>query len=197
MKSKSRIGILSGSFNPIHLGHITFALQATQEAKLDKVYFLPERSPKDKDGYEHFGHRVAMIKRAIKPHPKLELLELDDMTFSVNRTLPKLRKTLNSNNLVFLFGSDKIPDLINWPNIDKLLNSSEVVIGLRQNDSNEQIKSCTKSWPKPPLKVIDSYWPSAASTDIRQCLQNDLTASGLLKSVASYARHNWLYISLR
>src|SRR5581483_3364510 len=87
-----RIGIYSGVFDPVHAGHIGFALQAVERAGLDKVYFLPERRPYHKQGVEHFGHRVAMLKRATRPHPALSVLELEDISFTVERTLPKLQK---------------------------------------------------------------------------------------------------------
>ena len=197
MKTKSKIGIYAGSFDPIHLGHITFSLQAIEEAKLDKVYFLPERNPRDKETHEHFGHRVAMIKRAIKPHKKLAILELDERTFSVRKTLPKLQKIFKDNTLVFLFGSDKIAGLIEWPDAKKLLTSSEVIVGLRQNSSIRQINEATKDWPKEPINIISSYWPAVVSTEIRRSLQKGQAANGLVKSVASYIKQNWLYISLR
>ncbi len=195
LKNKTKIGIYSGSFDPIHIGHITFALQAINEAGLSKVYFLPERMPRDKHVHEHFGHRVAMVKRAIKPHPKLAILELDDRTFSVKRTLPKLNKKFNDSELVFLFGSDKISSMANWSDIDKLLKSSGLIIGLREEASVNQILDQTKNWPKTPV-IIGSYWPAVVSTKIRQSLQNGGVATGLLKSVASYIKQNWLYISL-
>lgn len=197
MKAKTKIGIYSGSFDPVHLGHITFALQAITEAGLDKVYFLPERVPRDKYVYEHFGHRVAMIKQAIKPHSKLDLLELDDKTFSVNKTLPELQKIFKDKELVFLFGSDKVENIIKWSNAKKLLTSSSVVIGLRDGSSIEKVTEQSLLWPKPPIKVIVSYWPALLSTEIRQTLQKGQVAEGLAKSVANYIKKNWLYVSLR
>ena len=196
MKAKAKIGIFSGSFDPVHLGHITFALQAINDAKLDKVYFLPERTPRNKEPYEHFGHRVAMIKRAIKPHPKLDILELNDRTFSINKTLPALEAIFKNERLVFLFGSDKIGVLINWPNADRLLTSSEVIIGLRHDSSIDQLTADTLLWPKPPLTIIFSYWPAVLSTEIRRSLQKGEAATGLVKSVDSYIKQNWLYVSL-
>jgi nicotinate-nucleotide adenylyltransferase len=72
--ANNRIGIYSGTFDPVHSGHISFALQSLKAAKLDKVYFLPERRPRNKQQVEHFGHRVAMLKRAIKPYPEFNVL---------------------------------------------------------------------------------------------------------------------------
>ena len=196
MKARPKIGIYSGSSDPIHLGHITFALQAIEAGNLTKVYFLPERQPRDKYIYEHFGHRVAMIKRAIKPHPKLELMEVDDKTFTIKRTLPRLEKIFNNADLVFLFGSDKVASLIDWPNSKRLLDRSDVIIGLRQESSVGEVKAQSDSWSKPPLKIIDCYKPGLVSTKIRESLQKGQDAAGLARSVAAYIRQNWLYISI-
>jgi len=195
MKAR-KVGIYSGSFDPIHLGHITFALQAIEQAGLDKVYFLPERAPQGKFIYEHFGHRVAMIKTSIKPHSKLALLELDNKTFSVNKTLPALERIFKNSKLVFLFGSDKVAGLMDWPNASRLFDSSEIVIGLREGSSAKSIEIDCKDWPKQPTKVIESYNPTLLSTEIRQSLQSGQAAKGLAKSVATYIRQNWLYISI-
>ena len=195
--TKSKIGIYSGSFDPVHLGHITFALQAIEAVNLDKVYFLPERLPQKKHNTEHFGHRVAMIKSAIKPHSKLDILEIDDRTFYVDKTLPKLQAKFKNKELVFLFGSDKVKNMNKWPSFNKLLEGSEVLIGIRKGDSIEEITEHTLSWPKAPLGVIISYSPEVQSLDIRRSLENGEPANGLLKSVAGYIRKNWLYISLK
>src|SRR4051812_40769392 len=85
LKSK-RIGIYAGTFNPVHTGHVAFALQAVKEANLDEVYFVPERQPRGKAGVEHFGHRVAMLKRALRPYKQFDVLELVDVNMTVNRT---------------------------------------------------------------------------------------------------------------
>lgn len=196
-KTKPKIGIYSGSFDPVHLGHITFALQAIEQAALNKVYFLPERVPRNKITFEHFGHRVAMIKRAIKPHNKLSILELDDKTFSIQKTLPQLEKRFPKADLVFLFGSDKISGIMNWPNAQRLLKTSEIVIGLRQDASLLSLVQATNNWPKQPLKVINSYWPALISTDIRRSLSQGEEVKGLAKSVAKYINRNWLYVSSR
>src|SRR4051812_30950138 len=121
----TRVGIYAGTFDPVHAGHLTFALQALTAAKLDKVYFLPERRPQGKQHVEHFGHRVAMLRRAVKPHPQFEVLELVDVSFSVERTLPELKNLFKASRLVFLFGSDVVARLQDWPKSELLLAESE------------------------------------------------------------------------
>jgi nicotinate-nucleotide adenylyltransferase len=194
----ARIGIYAGTFDPVHTGHITFAMQSIEAAKLDKVYFLPERRPRNKEHVEHFGHRVAMIRRAIKPHPQFGVLEFVDMNFSIKRTLPKLQQQFKDDELVFLFGSDIIPSLDTWPQSDHLLGQGELVIGLRSRDKAETIKSIVENWPIQPKAVtmFDSYAPEVSSGKVREALRKRQTEPGVLKSVERYSDHHWLYVSL-
>jgi nicotinate-nucleotide adenylyltransferase len=194
----SRVGIYAGTFDPVHTGHVTFALQALQAAELDKIYFLPERRPRNKQGVEHFGHRVAMLKRALEPHPKLDMLEMVDISFSVQRTLPQLRQQLPGSELVFLFGSDVVPGLAEWPHASSLLKDNELVIGLRFQDDREQVHKIVENWPQQPkaVTVFPSYAPAVSSGKVREGLRRRQPADGLLKSVERYSDRNWLYVSL-
>jgi nicotinate-nucleotide adenylyltransferase len=194
----SRIGIYAGTFDPVHAGHITFALQSLRAAKLDKVYFLPERRPRAKQNVEHFGHRSAMLNRAIKPHAQFEVMELVDVSFSVDRTLPFLGAQFPDSRLVFLFGSDVVPGLAEWPNADKLLKAGELVIGLRSRDDRENIHNIVENWPVQPkaVTIFESFAPDVSSGKIRQALRMRKRTNGLLKSVERYSDSNWLYVSL-
>jgi len=195
---KPRIGIYAGTFNPVHTGHITFALQALQVAKLDEIYFLPERRPRNKQGIEHFAHRVAMLKQASLPHPQFHVMELTDVSFSIGNTLPKLQQNLPDSQLVFLFGSDVVPDLPKWPYVARLLQSSELVIGLRQQDDAETIKNQIENWQTQPkaLSIFTSFAPTVSSSKVRTALQHRTQAQGLLASVQRYSNHHWLYVSV-
>jgi nicotinate-nucleotide adenylyltransferase len=195
---QKRIGIYAGTFNPVHAGHIGFALQALQQAGLDAVYFLPERRPRHKSGVEHFGHRVAMLKKALRPHPKFEVLELDDVSFSVTRTLPKLQAKFPGSQLAFLFGSDAISNLPSWPQAEHLLNQTELVVGCRWQDERSDIQELIAGWPIVPRAhtVINSYAPDISSGKVRRALRRRQPVRGLLKSVERYSNQNWLYVSL-
>lgn len=193
-----RIGIYAGTFDPVHAGHMAFALQAVQAAKLDKVYFLPERRPRRKRHVEHFAHRVAMLKRAAVPYPQFEVLELVDVSFSVERTLPQLQRRFKEAELVFLFGSDILSGLADWPKADRLLANSELVIGLREQDDRQKLHRIIEAWPTPPkaLTMFASYAPEVSSGRVREALRRRQTAPGLLTSVERYSDRHWLYVSL-
>ncbi len=193
----TRIGLYAGAFNPVHIGHITFALQALQQAKLDVVYFLPERRPRHKPGIEHFGHRVAMLQRALAPYSRFQVLELDELCFSVPRTLPKLISRFAGAETIFLFGSDVGGQIGRWPDAAKLLDNSEIVIGLRHKAPGI-IDRLVADWPTNPKRLhqVDSYAPDISSDRIREALHRRRDISGILKSVKHYSNRNWLYVSV-
>jgi nicotinate (nicotinamide) nucleotide adenylyltransferase len=193
----SRVGIYSGSFNPVHAGHIAFALQALESANLKTIYFLPERRPLAKQ-VEHLGHRSAMIKQAIKPHPKFKLLELVDISFSVERTLPKLQTIFAGDQLVFLLGSDSVEDMLLWPKVERLFKSSEIVVGVREGQNKYKVAEQISSWPLKPKQaiILDSYAPSVSSSKVRNALRGRMNEDGILSSVEKYSNQNWLYVSL-
>lgn len=194
-----RTGIYAGTFNPVHAGHIAFALQAMQQAGLDRLYFLPERRPRRKQEVEHFGHRVAMLRTALRPYPRFDVLELDDVSFSVTRTLPKLQALCSGDQLVFLFGSDAIADLPSWPRAKQLLQQTELVIGCRQETKPQNIQQMIHGWPTKPRQysILQSYAPAVSSGHIRQALRLNRPVKGLLSSVARYSNRNWLYVTLQ
>ncbi|HVS58712.1 MAG TPA: nicotinate-nicotinamide nucleotide adenylyltransferase [Candidatus Saccharimonadales bacterium] len=192
-----RIGIYSGTFNPVHAGHIAFAVQALSEANLDQVVFLPERQPRHKTGVEHFGHRVAMLNKAVKPHPALAVLELVDKNFTVHRTLPQLKTLFHGATLVMLMGSDTAQYVPSWPYAKDLLKSTELVVGVRSTHQSDEIERVIRGWTVQParLHVLKSFAPDVSSSDIRQALRTNGSAKGLLASVRKYARREWLYAS--
>lgn len=196
--AKQRIGIYAGTFDPVHAGHIAFALQSMEAGKLDRVYFLPERQPRHKRGVEHFGHRVAMLDRALKPHPHLRVLELPDINFSIQRTLVRLLHLHPQDQLVFLFGSDIVPTIPDWQFSEQLLARSELIVGLRGQDTEFGMRQLIQHWQAKPqaLAIVDSYAPGVSSGHIREALRLRQPVQGLLSSVVRYSDRHWLYVSL-
>lgn len=197
-KKNNRVGIYAGTFDPIHSGHITFALEAIERANLDLLYFLPERKPRYKQGVEHFGHRVAMLRRAIKPHPKFSILELNDISFNIERTLPSLTNKLPHSQLVFLFGSDAIEHLPDWPLSSRLLENNELVVGIRASDKISEVNARIKQWQNQPkaVTIFNSFAPEVSSRAVREALRTQGHALGALSSVKRYSIQNWLYVSV-
>jgi len=198
LKRPLRIGIYAGAFDPVHAGHVAFALQAVQSSALDQVVFMPERRPRSKPSVEHYAHRVAMLKAALAPHPNLAVMEVVDRHFTVRRILPLLQVTFPDAQLVLLMGSDTIDSLPLWPYVNRLLSAAELVVGLRADHNSEAVEALIADWPlqKPSnLVVFNSYAPDVSSSRIRQALRTNQSAKGLLASVRRYSRQEWLYAS--
>lgn len=195
--SKQRVGIYAGTFDPVHVGHIAFALQALESARLDYLYFLPERSPRRKEHASHYGHRVAMLRRAIRPHARFGILDLPAKRFNVVKTLPDLRAKLGENvTLVFLVGSDVAMYLPSWENAEVLARQSELCVGLRESTTEEMVRNVLSSLPFAPesLTVIRTFASEVSSSKIRSAIITGRIIQGMLRSVYGYARQEWLYI---
>ena len=194
-----RVGIYAGTFDPVHAGHIAFALQAMKAARLDSLVFLPERLPREKPGVEHFGHRSAMLQRAIRPYPQFAVMELEDRNFTVRRTLPKLEAAFPKAQLVLLMGSDTALTLPAWPLAERLLTSCELIVGVRAEHQFQDIEQSAQHWPQSPvaLTLIESHAAKVSGSEIRESLRRQRPVKGLLASVSQYARKHWLYVSIR
>ncbi len=193
-----RVGIFSGTFDPVHAGHIGFALQAIKEVQLDKVLFLPERQPRSKHGITHYAHRVAMLRAALIAHPKLEVLELPDKRF-YPRLVARLNKSYPDTELFLMMGSDVVYGLEKWPLVDALLRRCGLIVAVRKSDQVLTIRERLQALPSlpPEIHVIQSETPNVSSRDIRQALKSGLQTEGLLSSVKKYSKQHWLYVSAK
>jgi nicotinate-nucleotide adenylyltransferase len=179
-----RIGIYAGVFDPVHSGHISFALQALHEVNLDEVYFLPERKPYRKPGAEHYGHRVAMLRQALQPHSQLALAEVVDRRFTVKQTVQRLRKTFQETELVFLMGADVF---------------AQFAVAVRSPEELQAVNATLQFLEIPTnfIQIIDTLSPKISSTNMRNAIRRHTYTSGLLASVEKYAKREWLYASVR
>jgi nicotinate (nicotinamide) nucleotide adenylyltransferase len=175
-----------------------FALQALERAGLDAVYFMPERRPRQKTQVEHYGHRVAMVRRALQPHPRLDVLETDDISFTVTRTFRRLQQQFADDQLVFLMGSDVATHLHSWPGVERVLIDAELAIGLRAGGSLDDLRRSLAALPisHSRVHILESFAPHVSSTEVRLALNERRHTHGILPSVARYSDRNWLYVSL-
>ncbi len=194
-----RIGIYSGTFDPVHKGHIAFALEAATQASLDAVYFAPEIKPRRKHHVTHFAHRLKMLELAVRSQPKLKTLELPDANFSVSKTMPRIRAKFPNDEIVLLLGSDLFLNLKHWPNYASLIDSVELVVGLRSSDnitSLEEYEATLRGAYKKITFIQTSKFDVSASK-IRNTLIASKTSEDLTTSVTDYALKHWLYHDIK
>lgn len=126
-----KIGILAGTFDPVHVGHLAFAKQALDKFSLDKVVFLPERQPRRKKVVTKFSNRLKMLELTITGNSGLEIYDTQEPHFTLAKSLPKLRSKYPDSELVFLVGSDVAENLHRWQGIDKYAEQLEFLVAKR------------------------------------------------------------------
>jgi nicotinate-nucleotide adenylyltransferase len=196
-----KIGIFSGTFDPVHEGHITFANEACRQAGLDKVFLLVEPRPRRKQGVRALEHRTEMVKRAIAQDPKLGLLVLEQARFTVSETLPVLQARFKGAQLYFLTGDDMIKHFNDqqWPGINDFIASVRFLIGLRDQKREEladQIKTLEKvRHIKLHYELFASPEQVLSSRNIRTSLRKGFHPHGMHPEVLDYIQAEGLYSS--
>lgn len=196
-KYQLRIGIYVGTFDPVHAGHVAFALQVLEAAGLDEVIFLPERRPLLGRTPEHFAHRITMLQSALAPHPRLSVMEMVYGHFSLRRTVPHLRSLFPDASLVFLMGTDAVSDMVYSPYADVVLDNSELVVSVSSDQQQFIVEQLieTSGINLRKTYLIMSCSSAVSSSKIRDAIRSGVYTSGLLASVQRYARQEWLYVS--
>ncbi len=196
------IGILGGTFDPIHSGHLVIAEKAFEKFGFTKVLFVPAGQPWMKADQEITPalHRVEMVKRAIagKDNFELSMVEMDrpGPSLSVD-TVDILRKKLGGKTaLFFLVGWDSLAGLPQWKEPGRLVKMCKLVAINRPGFSRPNLKiletnirGVIKSVVWMDIEPID-----ISSSDIRKRVAEGLSIKGLVpEAVERYIKENNLY----
>jgi nicotinate-nucleotide adenylyltransferase len=192
---KMRIGMLGGTFNPIHNGHLVLAKECLDRFGLDRVVFIPAHIPPHKEvecGISA-ADRLNMVRLALEGNGKFEIstYEIDkkDVSYSVD-TIRRFREKYGKDaQLFFLTGSDWAGDLSTWKNIDEILGLVTFVIASRPGGSAEKSPFDRK------ITRIEIPALDISSTDIRSRVKKRQPIDHLVpKLVVRYIRDKALYI---
>lgn len=126
MTRRKRIGILGGTFNPIHLGHLLIAQDAMEQMGLDQVKFIPSAMPPHKTVNKLAGERdrLQMISLAIRSNARFEVDDIEirrgGKSYSVD-TLTELRRREPRADFYFIIGADSLRELHLWRQVQLLV----------------------------------------------------------------------------
>jgi nicotinate-nucleotide adenylyltransferase len=192
-----RVGILSGTFDPVHRGHIDLALKALIDLKLEKVWLLPEPRPRRKQGVKALEHRASMVRLAIEGQPQLGLIVLEQARFTPRETLPIIQRRLPGYELVMIMGDDMLSHLADWPHVEELVNKVSFGIALREMSSKEAKEFIVNLQKARGLRLVCSTFASLqkgiSSSQVRLRLRKGMPSTSLDPKVADYIERHQLY----
>ncbi len=131
-----KLGILGGTFNPIHLAHLRIAEEVREACALDQVLFIPAAVPPHKAVPEDvpFAHRLTMVEAAIATNPFFAVSDIENRragkSYSVD-TLEALHRERPGDEFYFIIGMDSFRDLESWKDYRRLFELCNIVVAAR------------------------------------------------------------------
>jgi nicotinate-nucleotide adenylyltransferase len=191
IKITMKIGILGGTFNPPHIGHLILAQEVAQKLALDKIFFIPTNIPPHKESHNVNAHdRLTMVKLAIKGDERFEALDLEIRRGGVSYTIDTVRALkakLPRAVFYLIVGSDLANDFPTWKYFENLKKAVNIVVAKRRAY---------------PLKkrnrfiVVDIVQMGIASSYIRGLIRKGFSIKYLVPDkVARYIKKRKLYVT--
>jgi nicotinate-nucleotide adenylyltransferase len=211
-----KVGILGGTFDPVHYGHLALADAAGKFCDLDEILLLPAALPPHKRHREiaSFTDRVAMLDRAIEGHPNLSVSTIEEHlpvpSFTLN-TLQYLKLHSPADmQLYFICGADTFLDILSWKNYIRILQECHFAVFSRVGKSSKKLikfieqlgfQQQTKKYWENPLsrkKIFHTNMtlPDISSSGIKEKLNAEKSVESLVPlGVIKYIKDNLLYSS--
>lgn len=206
-----QIGIMGGTFNPIHNGHLLIAEKAREQFALEQVLFMPSGIPYMKDQQEvlSVSDRCEMTALAIADHPYFELstLEAADARQGKNtytfETLQKLRSADPEANYYFILGADSLYAIESWKQPARIFEHCTLLAAVRtegntvltesQNHLQQQMQYLRKKY-NASVELLEFEGIDVSSTQIRENVRHGKSIRELVpEAVETYIRKNHLY----
>jgi len=170
-----KIGLYSGSFNPIHVGHVALANYILNHTDLDEIWFVvsPHNPLKQKELLIDDDIRLQMTKLAVEDFPRLKV---SDVEFSLPKpsytidTLDYLSTTYPNNEFVLIIGADNLDVFHLWKNYQELLKNYRILVYPREGYGNDF----------PEIEYIEAPLFNISSSEIREKIKNKKDVSEFL-----------------
>jgi|ETNmetMinimDraft_20_1059909.scaffolds.fasta_scaffold17846_3 nicotinate-nucleotide adenylyltransferase len=188
-----KIGILGGTFDPIHFGHFSLARSSYEELNLDKIILIPTNYPWLKKPFNltESSHRIKMIELFIKNINWLELSNIDILRGGnsyTKDTLEELKTIFSEETKMYLIiGSDSLIDFPKWKDHKEILELAEIVVAKRPGFETN-LKDLQE------FNTLNSSMLNISSTIVRSNIKKGLSIDGLISlEVKNYINNNKLY----
>ena len=196
-----RVGLLGGTFNPIHCGHMEMAKAALSEFEFDEVWVIPSRVPPHK--HDPFmaseQDRWNMVEIACEGEPELVPCAVEMKRSGATYTVDTLRELsfLGDTHFTFIIGSDTLLQLETWKNPQEVFDLCDFAVFERSGiDSEEVAQKALALREKYGARILfgQHRCMQVSSTDIRERLQSGKTLAGLVPAaVERYIMEHGVY----
>ena len=195
-----RIGLMGGSFNPIHLAHVHLAREALSGGYADEVIFLPTGNPPHK-GAELAGRqeRYEMTCLAVAGEARMsvsrEEIDRQGVIYTVD-TLRTLHARMPDVQFIYLIGADTLLLLPTWRSIDSVIKMCGFLVCMRPGEDDAQAREAAALWRArgAQVELMNAARMDISSTDIRRRFREGLPVDGMLDArVERYIREHGLY----
>lgn len=202
--SQMNIGVMGGTFDPVHLGHLAVAEEARVRLNMAEILFVPAGQPWLKaDAYiSPAEHRVQMLRLAIadKAYLKLSTVEIEraGSSYAVD-TVAGLKGQLDAGDeLFFILGWDSLAELPQWHEPRRLVEMCPLVVAPRPGYSSPDLKKLEAAIPglSQRVLILDKPQIDISASEIRERVARGLSVRHLVpEAVNSYIKQHKLYIT--
>ena len=203
--AKTRIGVLGGTFDPIHLGHLIVAEDIRQKLGLTEVLFIPAGQPwlklKEEKPISAAEHRLAMVRLAIASNPyfKASSMEIErpGLSYSIDTILELKAKLGGEAEIYFIVGPDALGELPQWKEPARVIEACQVMGMNRPGYARPDLRKLEKSVPgvSKRIMLIDVPQIDISSTEIRNRVAQGLSIRHLVpEAVEKYIMEHRLYL---
>lgn len=190
------VGVLGGTFDPIHIGHLLLAEAAREELALDKVLFVPAGRQWRKEAVARdispAEHRLAMVKLAIAGNETFEAsaieIEREGPSYTAD-TLEALRAEMPETRFWFIAGADALADMPHWRRVEQIFELASVCVAGRPGEDEEAAPLAGRvTWLEMPEIGI-------SSTDVRTRVRAGKSIRYMVPDVVGdYIKQRQLYV---
>lgn len=200
---------MGGTFDPVHLGHMSFAMDILDQTEVQKIVFMPAKlQPFKLDaGISSFEDRAAMLRLACESmnrelrgtkNAEVSTLEneLDGVSYTY-RTLDEYRKRYDPSELFFVTGTDTFISLGKWKCHERLLSENSFIVGIRPGYPDDELSRKKAEYEEKygtKVLVISNKQIDLSATEIRRSIAEGRPVSGkITKEIETYIHNNKLY----
>lgn len=199
-KNIKKLGIMGGTFNPIHYAHLLSSNYVLEKYNLDKVVFIPTGEPPHKREVNIASdiHRYNMVKLAIENNPNFFIsnieLKRNTTTYTID-TLREIKSMCNEDvEIYFITGTDTINQVYSWKDTDAIFDLCKFIVTTRPNYILDEHTKNLIEKHKNKIYFCETPMLEISSTNIRKRIEQEKTVTYLLpKNVEKYIYNNGLY----